>query len=67
MTGLQTDEQLALLKAEEKGYSAAFGQLLSERQSVTNDSKGLFDQLGELKTTDSSADSRAARKKTLRW
>ena len=36
------NEQLAALREEEKGYSAAFGQLPSERRNVTSDSKRLF-------------------------
>lgn len=42
------NEQMGLLKEKKKGYSAAFGQLISECQNVTGDMKGLFDQRDEL-------------------
>ena len=40
---------MVLLQDEKKGYSAAFGQLISESQNVVDVLKGYHDQRDELK------------------
>ena len=38
------NEQMVLVRDEKKGYSAAFGQLITERQKAVDVLKGYFDQ-----------------------
>uniref|UniRef100_A0A7S0ZNP3 Uncharacterized protein n=1 Tax=Noctiluca scintillans TaxID=2966 RepID=A0A7S0ZNP3_NOCSC len=42
------NEQMKLFFDEKKGYSAQYAELVSERQGVTGDMKGLFDKREEL-------------------
>ena len=45
----QINEQIVLLQDEKKGYSTAFGHLITERQNAVEVLNGYVDQRDELK------------------